>query len=85
MVNIEIKLITFFAEKGGEALHSQQKQDLELTVGQIMSSLLLVHMVGFSSCLLRDVHTVLHNGYISLHYHQACESVSFSPHPFHYL
>ena len=28
----KIKLIIFFAAKDGEALHSQQKQDLELTV-----------------------------------------------------
>ena len=34
------KLIIFFAVKVGETLHSQQKQDLELTVAQIMSSLL---------------------------------------------
>ena len=40
MVNTEIKLIIFFAAKDGEALHSQQKQDRELTVAQIMSSLL---------------------------------------------
>ena len=33
-------MITFFAAKDGEALYSQQKQDLELTVAQIMSSLL---------------------------------------------
>ena len=30
-----------FAAKGGEALYSQQKQDWELTVAQIMNSLLL--------------------------------------------
>ena len=30
----------FFAAKDGEALYSQQKQDLELTVAQIISSLL---------------------------------------------
>ena len=30
----------FFAAKDGEALHSQQKQDQELTVAQIMNSLL---------------------------------------------
>ena len=29
----------FFAAKDGEALYSQQKQDQELTVAQIMSSL----------------------------------------------
>ena len=33
-------MITFFAAKDGEALYSQQKQDLELTVAQIMNSLL---------------------------------------------
>ena len=40
MVNIEIRLIIFFAAKDGEALQSEQKQDQELTVAQIMSSLL---------------------------------------------
>ena len=40
MVNTEIKLITFFAAKDGEALYSQQKQDRELTEVQIMNSLL---------------------------------------------
>ena len=38
MVNIEIRLIIFFAAKDGEALYSQQKQDWELTVAQIMNS-----------------------------------------------
>ena len=40
MVNTEITLITLFAAKNGEALYSQQKQDWELTVAQIMNSLL---------------------------------------------
>jgi len=40
IVNTEIKLIIFFAAEDGEALYSQQKQDLELTVVEIMSSLL---------------------------------------------
>ena len=40
MVNTEIRLIIFFAAKFGEALYSQQKQDQELTVDQIMNSLL---------------------------------------------
>ena len=34
------RLIIFFAAKDGEALYSQQKQDWELTVPQIMNSLL---------------------------------------------
>ena len=40
MVNTEIRLIIFFEAKDGEALYSQQKQDQELTVAQIMNSLL---------------------------------------------
>ena len=40
MVNTEIRLIMFFAAKVGEALYSQKKQDQELTVAQIMNSLL---------------------------------------------
>ena len=40
MINTEIKLIIFFAAKDGEALYSQQKQGQELTVAQIMNSLL---------------------------------------------
>ena len=40
MANTEIRLIIYFAAKVGEALYSQPKQDLELTVAQIMNSLL---------------------------------------------
>ena len=38
MVNTDIRLIILFAAKDGEALYSQQKQDRELTVAQIMNS-----------------------------------------------
>ena len=40
VVNTRIRLIIFFAAEDGEALYSQQKQDWELTVAQIMNSLL---------------------------------------------
>ena len=40
MANTKIRLIIFFAAKDGEPLYSQQKQDWELTVAQIMNSLL---------------------------------------------
>ena len=40
MVDITIRLIIFFAAKDEEALYSTQKQDWELTVAQIMNSLL---------------------------------------------
>ena len=39
-VNTEIRLIIFFATKDGEAVYNHQKQDWELTVAQIMNSLL---------------------------------------------
>ena len=38
MVNTKIRLITFSVAEDGEALYSQQKQDLELAVAQIISS-----------------------------------------------
>ena len=39
MVDTKIRLIIFFAAEDGEALYSQQKEQ-ELTVAQIMNSLL---------------------------------------------
>ena len=40
MAKTEIRLIIFFAAKAGEALYSQQKQDREWTMAQIMNFLL---------------------------------------------
>ena len=37
---LKIRLIIFFVAEDGDALYCQQKQDWELTVAQIMSSLL---------------------------------------------
>ena len=42
MVNTNIRLIIFFTPEDGEALYGQQKQDWELTVAQIMNSLLQI-------------------------------------------
>ena len=40
MVDTGVGLIIFFAVKDGEAVYSQHKQDRQLTVAQIMNSLL---------------------------------------------
>ena len=40
MVDNVIRLIIVFAAKDGEALYSKQNQDQELTVAQVMNSLL---------------------------------------------
>ena len=40
MINAEIRSIMFFAAKDGKFPYSLQKQYLELTMAQIMSSLL---------------------------------------------
>ena len=42
MANIKIRLIIFFAPEDGETLYSQQKQDQELTVAQIINTLLQI-------------------------------------------
>ena len=40
MADTEMRLIIFFAAKDGEAVYSEQKQNQEMTVAQIMNALL---------------------------------------------
>ena len=46
MVNTEVRSIMFFAAKDGGALYSQQKQDWELTVAQIIKFRLKLKKLG---------------------------------------
>ena len=66
MDNTKIRLIIFFAAKDEEALYSQQKQDWELTVAQIKTSLLpnsdILKKVGKTTRPFRyDINQILYD------------------------
>ena len=71
MVNTKIRLITFFAATDEEALYSQQKQDQEQIVAQIMNSLLpnsdLLKKVGKTTKPFRyDLNQILYDSTVQV-------------------
>ena len=66
-------------------LKGHEFEQIMFSSGYMPSNGIVGSYGSFISCFSRNLHMVLHSGYINLHFHQKCKRAPFSPHPLQYL